>query len=380
MPGGRFSSVMEEPTVISLDESFEECPQNAQFVLVGKILSSKVLNKVGVQKVIEKAWRTEDEFSITPWKDNVYAFGFKKEDDLSRVICRGPWSVMGSLLVLRRWDQKKSFGELDFNFSPFWIQVHGLPLGFLNSKAGMVIAKSIGDVIAVEEPGEKGRLANFMRVRIWVDISKPLKKGFFLRKAKEKDSWVRFRYERLSDFCYGCGMVGHVANECKDKRSFDAKTWDFDGSLRADYAVVETINYGDNPLSKLVYPEPTRHQQEEDGGDASKEALVERVDNNDGTLHDDEAAVVGPRGEGGCSSVRTKLQERNSNAETNGQSSRTNIPDTRKIHPCGPHRVITLNPFPLSVSLAPCGEKESRPGAKYYVEEPDSPRGSLTDF
>lgn len=147
---------MEEPTVISLDESFEECPQNAQFVLVGKILSSKVLNKVGVLKVIEKAWRTEEGFSITPWKDNVYAFGFEKEDDLCRVISRGPWSVMGALLVLRKWDQKKSFSDLDFNFSPFWIQIHGLPLGFLNSKAGMVITKSIGDVIAVEEPGEKG--------------------------------------------------------------------------------------------------------------------------------------------------------------------------------------------------------------------------------
>ncbi|KAI8566941.1 hypothetical protein RHMOL_Rhmol02G0081600 [Rhododendron molle] len=102
--------------------SIISCTQNALFILVGKILSSKVLNKVGVQKVIEKAWRTEEEFSITPWKDNVYAFGFKKEDDLCRVISRGPWSVMGALLVLRRWDQKKSFSELDFNFSPFWIK------------------------------------------------------------------------------------------------------------------------------------------------------------------------------------------------------------------------------------------------------------------
>lgn len=64
-----------------------------------------------------------------------------------------------------------------------------------------------------------------MRVRIWVDISKPLKKGFFLRRVKEEDSWVRFKYERLLDFCYGCGMVGHAVNECKGKRSFDAKTW-----------------------------------------------------------------------------------------------------------------------------------------------------------
>lgn len=110
---------MVEPEVIEQDESYEECPQNARFVLVGKILSSKILNKIGVSRVIEKAWRTEEEFSISPWKENEYAFGFKKEEDLCRVISKGPWSVMGSLLILRKWDQKKSFSELDFNFSPF---------------------------------------------------------------------------------------------------------------------------------------------------------------------------------------------------------------------------------------------------------------------
>ncbi|KAF7153235.1 hypothetical protein RHSIM_Rhsim01G0171900 [Rhododendron simsii] len=70
---------MEEPLIISLDNSFEECPQTAKFVLVSKILASKTLNK-------------------------------------------GPWSVMGSLLILRRWDMKKAFSDLDFNFSPFWVQ------------------------------------------------------------------------------------------------------------------------------------------------------------------------------------------------------------------------------------------------------------------
>ncbi|KAE9458498.1 hypothetical protein C3L33_09599, partial [Rhododendron williamsianum] len=276
---------MEEPTVISLDESFEECPQNAQFVLVGKILSSKVLNKVGV---------------------------LKKEDDLCRVISRGPWSVMGALLVLRKWDQKKSFSDLDFNFSPFWIQIHGLPLGFLNSKAGMVITKSIGD---------------------------PLKKGFFLRRVKEEDSWVRFKYERLSDFCYGCGMVGHAVNEVK-----------------------------------------TPPEDEDDGG-TSKEVLEELVDSNKGILNENEAAAVGPCGGGTCASVRTvrtKLQEQISNVETNGQSSKTNIPDTRKNSMCDPQKVLTHNPFLSSGSNVLGGEKVISSGAHYYVEEPDSPTGSHT--
>ncbi|KAI8526571.1 hypothetical protein RHMOL_Rhmol12G0006900 [Rhododendron molle] len=31
---------------------------------------------------------------------------------------------MGSILILRKWDQAKSFSDLDFDFSPFWVQIH----------------------------------------------------------------------------------------------------------------------------------------------------------------------------------------------------------------------------------------------------------------
>lgn len=268
---------MEDPVVISLDESFEECPKNAQFILVGKILASKNLNRAAVQKILEKAWRTEKEVTISYWRDNVYGFGFQNEDDLCRIISKGPWSIMGSILILRKWDLAKPFSDLDFDFSPFWVQIHGLPLGFLNSKAGMVVTKSLGEVIVVEDPGDRGRMTNFLRVRVWLDVSKPLKKGFFLCRSKEEDLWVHFKYERLSDFCYGCGKVSHTVNECKEKRSFSAKDWVFDGSLRAEYVVVDTIQYGEKPLPRLIYPEG-RRSVGGDGG-ACSGSVKERVAN-----------------------------------------------------------------------------------------------------
>lgn len=369
---------MEEPVIISLDESFEECPQSAQYVIVGKILSSKILNKIGVQKVIEKAWKTEEEFSISSWKDNVYAFGFKNEDDPCRIISRGPWSVMGSLLILRKWDQRKTFNDLDFSFSPFWIQIHGLPLGFLNPKAGMEIAKSLGEVIAVEEPGERGRLANFLRVRIWVDITKPLKKGFFLRRAKEDDIWISFKYERLSDFCYGCGIVGHSVNDCKEKRSLVAKKWSYDGSLRAEHAVVETIQYGDKPLPKLVYPEARRRTVAEEGG-ACAGSSGGRV--GDLALSTDSEGNSGS-GEGERTSVRTaSCPGATSQVETAGAREEVEnilFPRAKEIsQPLGlPQHDLSSNALTQVTKPDGAGKKSINTSAQYYVEEPDSPRGS----
>ncbi|KAE9444593.1 hypothetical protein C3L33_23509, partial [Rhododendron williamsianum] len=164
---------MDEPDTIALDPSFDDSSLQAKFILVGKILSTKSLNKKGVCNVIAKAWRTSEEVSVAPWGDNLYAFGFKSEDDVTKIMGLCPWSIMGCLMVLRKWDAQKTLEQLDFNFSPFWVQIQGLPLGFLNVRSGMKIAESLGDVIAVEDPDGKAEIS-------WLDTiqfgdSKPAK-------------------------------------------------------------------------------------------------------------------------------------------------------------------------------------------------------------
>ncbi|KAF7151487.1 hypothetical protein RHSIM_Rhsim02G0110700 [Rhododendron simsii] len=97
----------------------------------------------------------------------------------------------------------------------------------------------------------------FIRVRVWVDITKPLKRGFFLRRPGEEDLWVKFRYERLSDFCYSCGRVGHNFNECKNKDESKENPV-YDGNLRAEIS----------EPTKLVYPDSKKRSSRgsEDGG------------------------------------------------------------------------------------------------------------------
>ncbi|KAI8567634.1 hypothetical protein RHMOL_Rhmol02G0136700 [Rhododendron molle] len=77
---------MEEPERICLDQSFDDSSLKSKYSLAGKILTYKTLNKVGVQNVMNKAWRTEDSFTISALGNNTYAFHFQSEDDLCRVI------------------------------------------------------------------------------------------------------------------------------------------------------------------------------------------------------------------------------------------------------------------------------------------------------
>ena len=42
----------------------------------------------------------------------------------------------------------------------------------------------------------------FVRVRVKVDISKPLCRGRVISLENGKEIWVSFKYERLSNLCY----------------------------------------------------------------------------------------------------------------------------------------------------------------------------------
>lgn len=110
-----------ETDSISLEQCFDEDSPKSNSTLVGRILCSITLNRQGVTNVIKGAWKTDESFTILDWGKNTFVFTFQSEADLCRVICEGPWSVMGHTLVLRKWNSSKDLKEIDFSFSPFWV-------------------------------------------------------------------------------------------------------------------------------------------------------------------------------------------------------------------------------------------------------------------
>lgn len=47
--------------------------------------------------------------------------------------------------------------------------------------------------------------------------------GFEWVKDKGQTKWATFKYERLSDFCYGCGRLGHTSQHFQEEIVIDGK-------------------------------------------------------------------------------------------------------------------------------------------------------------
>lgn len=73
----------------------------------------------------------------------------------------------------------------------------------------------IGSVVEIENDKINELTGPFMRIRVVIDISKPLRRGLKLKTTEEKSVWCPILYEKLPDLCFGCGLIGHSFRECQ---------------------------------------------------------------------------------------------------------------------------------------------------------------------
>lgn len=197
-----------EGSTITLEASNVDNFLLAKNSLVGKVLTAKSLNRGAVKDIILKAWGDHEGVTISDMGTNLFLFTFPSMKDVMEVVNRSPWFVMNHLISLQRWDPQASIYEIDFDWVPFWVQLHGLPLEFMNSKNAVKLTEQIGDVIEVENPLMDGTLLRtFMRVKVSINIKQPFLTGCWVPRQGLPKSWILFRYERLQDFCVNCGMV-----------------------------------------------------------------------------------------------------------------------------------------------------------------------------
>jgi hypothetical protein len=106
---------------------------------------------------------------------------------------RGPWNFRGNLVLIEEYDGFTKPSAIELYFIDIWIQIHDLPIGF----APMIksLASKVGKFLFSEGISNDFE-GKFYRVRVKLDVRKPLKSFVTLVKAGKREFFL-VKYEKL---------------------------------------------------------------------------------------------------------------------------------------------------------------------------------------
>lgn len=87
--------------------------------------------------------------------------------------------------------------------------------GYMSQRVVKDVGNYIGEFIESDANNFVGVWREYLRVRVSISLSVPLKRRMKLRRSEEQWCWVNFKYEGIPTFCFICGMIGHAEKYCE---------------------------------------------------------------------------------------------------------------------------------------------------------------------
>lgn len=171
---------------------------------------------------LNRVWKLTGKTLFKVLGDNIFLIEFENEWDKSRVLEFRPWIFEGNLFSVEAYNGNIAPSMMDFTRASFWIRMLHLPLACMCETMGFKIGSSVGGVEEVESEEDGMGWGEYLRVRINLDITKPLVRGRVLKLSNET-TWVAFQYERLPKYCFHCGDIWHGVRGCASRQRSSAQ-------------------------------------------------------------------------------------------------------------------------------------------------------------
>jgi hypothetical protein len=209
----KFSLLEDEDTGVCL-ESSELTPlvNRGKDCLIGKIVADHIIPKDFFRGPLLHAW-PEGMVSFGMIGDNLFLAEFEFAWEKARVLEGRPWSFDGNLVSLVEFDGITPSSRMNFDKEFFWTRMFNLPLACMSREIGHKIGSSVGKVEDIDIFEDEAGWGEFLRVKILIDLSKPLPRGRMLH-LPGKAYWIAFKYERLTKFYLWCGVMCHGKKGC----------------------------------------------------------------------------------------------------------------------------------------------------------------------
>jgi hypothetical protein len=181
--------------------------------ILGKLITTKPVHVSSIQMGLENIWGSPSGLKIQEIEGKILQFFMDDFRDQERILYGNPWIFRNSWLIVHPWDRNTEITSLDFDHAPIWIQLWGLPPHCKTKQMGRSIGELLGKVETAEmyEYPDKKMI---IKVKVAINVHQPISAGILIGNANDGTNWIDFRYEKLPQVCFKCGIVGHIDNLC----------------------------------------------------------------------------------------------------------------------------------------------------------------------
>ena len=179
-----------------------------------KIMTQRSISLDSLRKNLRMLWKTNKWVNFSELEAELFLVEFGDGKDKKKILDMSPWSYEKQLVIIQEFEGELTPKEMELKWSPFWIQIFNLPLINRTKETGWAIGSSLGDVMEVDVPDSGVQWGKCLRVRVRIDITKRLIRGKKITVEGGEPRWVQFKYERLPNFCYYCGLLSHSLKDC----------------------------------------------------------------------------------------------------------------------------------------------------------------------
>lgn len=193
--------------------TMESTTMESEFTLIARLHSEKSINMGAFKNTLLKAWNLRKKVNTNQLQQNLMAFIFEDQNDAEKVLNLS-WSFRDSQVIVQKWPPDKALHEINLNKTVFWIQAFNIPVCFTTHDSATFIGNTVGTFIKSDLHSSSQKWKKSLRIQVEIDTLKPLIPSVLLPCHGRSSILIEIRYERLSEFCFKCGLLGHKFQTC----------------------------------------------------------------------------------------------------------------------------------------------------------------------
>ncbi|CAA0835012.1 Unknown protein [Striga hermonthica] len=215
-----------EITRDDIKSSDEECNRS----LFGKVVGDRHAGLLGIKRTMGAIWRMQHSMEVKEISKIFFQFIFLSQEDKKKVSAGHNWMYGNQYLILKEWFHGLHSNHSCFDEITLWVQVLNVPLNWMSTEVGQKVGRIVNKVKNVVGCKVGGDVGSFLKLLVAIDLKEPIPRCTSIKLGNQK-VMVAFRYEKLVNLCYYCGMIGHLDRNCSKRLRYFENNCVVDGQF-----------------------------------------------------------------------------------------------------------------------------------------------------